>query len=149
MTTVSQLPHGRWILTYEFYGPGTADTNFGVYYRISNSPLTFNNSVGEALIAKDGTIPVSSPYNVWTPAGGPQGTIVVSCGTLSQVFVNDQLGAPGAWTKVETPEGISYSRNLAVLPDNNQILITGAGQLGGENNSVTTSSIELRRRDHS
>ena len=50
---------------------------------------------------------------------------------------------------VETPEGISYSRNLAVLSDNNQILITGAGQLGGENNSVTTSSIELRRRDHS
>lgn len=141
MTTVSQLPLGNWIMTYEFYGAPQAP--FAVYYRINNSPLEFNNSVGQPLIATDGTVPVSSPYNVWTPVGGSLGTIVVSCGTLSEVFVNHNLGAPGAWTKITTPEGISYTRNLRVLPNEGEILITGAGALGGLNNSVTTSSIDI------
>jgi hypothetical protein len=141
MTSVSQLPLGNWILTYEFYG--AVEAAFAVYYRVSNDPLTFNNSIGHPIIATDGTVPVSSPYNIWTPFGGALGTIVVSCGTLSELFVNHNLGAPGAWTKVPTLEGISYTRNLRVLPDKSKILITGAGQLGGENNSVTTSSINI------
>ncbi|KAK3050278.1 hypothetical protein LTR09_008427 [Extremus antarcticus] len=85
----------------------------------------------------------SSPYNVWTPAGGKHGTIVANCGTLSEVFINEKLGAPDAWVKVPTPEGISYTRTLLVLPDPSEILITGAGELGGEENRVTTSSIDL------
>lgn len=141
MTTVSQLPLGNWIMTYEFYG--APEAAFAIYYRISNNPLTFNDSVGRPIIATDGTVPVSSPYNVWTPVGGPLGTIAVSCGTLSEVFLNHNLGAPGAWTKVPTPEGISYTRNLRVLPDEGTILITGAGALGGLDNSVTTSSIDI------
>ena len=84
MTTVSQLPLNQWIMTYEFYGAVEAD--FAVYYRVANNPLEFNNSIGRPIIATDGTVPVSSPYNVWTPVGGSLGTIVVSCGTLSEVF---------------------------------------------------------------
>ncbi|KAK5115192.1 hypothetical protein LTR85_009950 [Meristemomyces frigidus] len=141
MTTVSELPLGNWIMTYEFYG--APEAAFAVYYRISNSPLTFNNSVGRPIIATDGTVPVSSPYNVWTPIGGSLGTIAVSCGTLSEVFLNHNLGAPGAWTKVPTPEGVSYTRSLRVLPDESEILITGGGILSGTNNSVTTSSIDI------
>lgn len=159
MTTVSELPFGNWIMTcvlpsllplgsptnhapsYEFYGAPEAP--FAIYYRISTSPLTFNSSPGTPIIATDGTVPVSSPYNIWTPIGGSLGTIAVSCGTLSQVFLNHQLGAPGAWTKLETPEGISYTRNLRVMPDESELLITGAGALGGLNNSVTTSKISI------
>ena len=141
MPIVSELPLGNYIYTYEFYGAVEAD--FAVYYRINNNPLDFFNSADQPLIATDGTVPVSSPYNVWTPVGGSLGTIVVSCGTLSEVFVNHNLGAPGAWTKVPTPAGISYTRNLRVLPCESQILITGGGVLLGENNSVTTSSIDI------
>lgn len=141
MTTVSQLPLGNWIMTYEFYG--AVEAPFAIYYRISNNPLTFNDSVGHPIIATDGTVPISSPYNVWTPVGGALGTIAVSCGTYSEIFLNHNLGAPGAWTKVPTPEGVSYTRNLRVLPDEGQILITGGGVLSGANNSVTTSSIDI------
>lgn len=141
MTTVSHLPNGSYFMTYEFYGAPEAP--FAVYYRLNENPLDFNSSPGHALIAQDGTVPVSSPYNIWTPAGGSSGSIVVSCGTLSEVFVNHELGAPGSWDKVSTPEGISYTRNLRVLPDPNQILITGGGPLSGLNNSVTTSSIDV------
>jgi len=141
MTTVSELPLGNWIMTYEFYGAVEAD--FAVYYRISNNPLNFNASIGHPLIATDGTIPVSSPYNVWTNVGGPLGTIVVSCGTDSAIFVNHNLGAPGAWTKVPTPEGQSYSRSLRVLNDEGKILIAGGGVLAGEENRVTVSEVDV------
>ena len=142
MTTVSQLPLGNWIMTYEFYGAVEAD--FAVYYRINNNPLKFDESIGQPLIATDGTVPVSSPYNVWTPVGGPLGTIVVSCGTLTEVFVNHNLGAPGAWTKVPTPEGISYTRNLRVMPEEDEILITGCGHLPpAAHNKCTTSKISI------
>ena len=142
MTTVSQLPLGNWIMTYEFYGAVEAD--FAVYYRINNNPLNFDESLGQPLIATDGTVPVSSPYNVWTPVGGSLGTIVVSCGTLTEVFLNHNMGAPGAWTKVPTPEGISYTRNLRVMPNEADILITGAGHLPpAKHNKVTTSKINI------
>lgn len=68
MTTVVQLANGSYIMTYEFYGAVEAD--FAVYYRINDNPLDFNNSPGQALISIDGTVPVSSPYVVWTPSGG-------------------------------------------------------------------------------
>ena len=90
---ISHLPNGKYIMTYEFYGAEEAD--FAVYYRMNKNPLRFDHSPGQALIAKDGTVPVSSPYNAWTPVGGPDGTIVVSCGTLPEVFENRQLGCTG------------------------------------------------------
>ena len=92
----------------------------------------------------DGTVPISSPYNVWTPVGGENGTIVVSCGTLSQVFTNTDLAAPGSlWKSVDTPEGTSYTRSLRVLADQSDILIAGGGVLSGTNNSVTASVIDI------
>lgn len=141
MTTVSQLPLGQYIMTYEFYGAVEAD--FAVYYRVNTNPLNFNASLGRPLIATDGTVPVSSPYNVWTPVGGPLGTIVVSSGTNNEVFLNHNLGAPGAWTKVNSPAGHSYTRNLLVLPNESDILITGAGVLSGTNNSVQASAMSI------
>lgn len=142
MPVISQLPLSNWIMTYEFYGAVEAD--FAVYYRINNNPLKFSESIGQPLIATDGTVPVSSPYNAWTPVGGSLGTIVVSCGTLTEVFVNHNLGATGAWTKVPTPQGVSYTRNLRVLPNEGEILITGAGHLPpAGNNSVTTGTTSV------
>jgi hypothetical protein len=144
MTTVSQLPFGQYFMTYEFFGAVEAD--FAVYYRISTDPLNFNASEGHVIQATDGTVPVSSPYNIWTPVGGPLGTIAVSCGTDSAIYLNHNMGAPGAWTRVATPEGISYTRNLRVLPNQEQILITGGGILNGPNNSVTTSVVDIAPR---
>ncbi|KAK8206696.1 hypothetical protein M8818_004530 [Zalaria obscura] len=141
MTTVVQLANGSYIMTYEFYGAVEAD--FAVYYRINDNPLDFNNSPGQALISIDGTVPVSSPYVVWTPSGGPLGTIAVSCGTYSEIFLNHASGAPGAWIKAETQEPISYTRSLRVLPNENRILIAGGGVLSGTNNSVTASVVDI------
>ncbi|KIK68561.1 glycoside hydrolase family 93 protein [Collybiopsis luxurians FD-317 M1] len=140
MTTVALLPNGQYIMSYEFFG--APEAAFAVYYRISSDPTKFNSAVGQVLRATDGTVPTSSPYTVWSPVGGANGTIAVSANSDSAVFLNKCLGASHAWTRVATPESASYSRNLRVLPGG-ILLITGAGVLSGTANSVTTSSIDL------
>ena len=141
MTTVAQLPTGQYIMTYEFYGAVEAD--FAVYYRISEDPLNFNAAEGQVVKASDGTVPTSSPYVVWTPSGGPQGSIVVSSGNDEAIFLNNQLGAEGAWTRVNTPAGMSYTRSLRVLPGRDDVLIVGGGVLNGANNSVQATTVNI------
>ncbi|KAE9987900.1 hypothetical protein EG328_001327 [Venturia inaequalis] len=91
MPTIAKLPNGKYIMTYEW----------------------FNSAPDYALVSKDGTVPNGSPYVVWTPAGGANGTIVVSCGQRSEVFINRGLAAPGTpWIKVSTPSPSQYTRSL-------------------------------------
>lgn len=98
----------------------------------------------------DGTQPASSPYVVWTPYGNSaNGTIIVSCGTASSVFVNQALGE-GEWMEIATPEGTSYSRSLRVLQeqggkdDGRMLLLMGAGHLPpSTTNRVTDSLVDL------
>lgn len=146
MTTVTQLPNGKYIMTYEYGGGPTASSSyqFPAYYRIADNPLEFNAAEGYPIIA-DGVQPTSSPYVTWTPVGGVNGTILVSTGSYSQIFVNKQLGAVDAWVEVATPESISYSRSLRVLKtDPELLLIAGGGVLPpATSNSVTVSVMSL------
>ena len=84
-----------------------------------------------------------APYIVWSSAGGPLGTLIVSSGSDSQVYLNHVLGTPGAWAKVDTPESASYTYSLRVMPNENDILIVSGGVLGGTNNSATAATIEI------
>jgi hypothetical protein len=149
MAVVAQLPTGQWILTYENGGapiPGVpaANYSFPAYYRISASPLTFDSAEGLPISTPDGTYPQSSPYCVWSPLGGLNGSIIVSTGTHSEVFVNQALGDVGAWQKLETEERVSYSRSLRLDYEGRRLLIAGGGLLPpSENNSVTIGSIDL------
>ncbi|RFU26202.1 hypothetical protein B7463_g10136, partial [Scytalidium lignicola] len=145
MTTVTRLPNGKYMMTYEYGGgPGFDTYSFPIYYRINKNPLKFNDSIGYPVVAGS-THPQSSPYVTWSPIGGPHGTILVNCGTLSQVFINQELGAEGAWKQFPTPEGVSYSRHLRVLSNLDHLLIMGAGHLPpSTTNEVTVSVIDLK-----
>lgn len=148
MTTISYLPGSeKWILTYEFYGAEEVD--FAVYYRLSESPLTFDDKEAYVIRSTKGLVPKGSPYNVWTPAGrDANGTIVVSCGDYPQVFVNYGLAEPGSeWFEMETPENSSYTRSLMVetYTDDRKVLIVGGGVLGGKTNRVSASEIDVCR----
>lgn len=150
MTTVTYLPDGKYILTYECGGcPTVSGTaySFPVYYRINSDPLDFNASTAYPLVTDTGTQPTSSPYITWSSVGGPNGTIVVSCGTLEQIFLNQELGAVGAWKSVDTPEEVSYTRSLRVFKDMpNHLLIAGGGHLPpAMKNRVTASVIDLAK----
>ncbi|KAI0485637.1 glycoside hydrolase family 93 protein [Xylaria cf. heliscus] len=155
MPTVAALPGGRWIYVYEYGGgpnPAAAAAaaaagsyTFPVHYRLSTDPEAFAAAEHHPLRSADGAVPDGSPYVVWTPAGGANGTIVVSSGCCSQVYVNRALGAEDAWETVATPEGPSYTRSLRVFQeDSSYVLISGGGHLPpSTTNKVTVSVVKI------
>jgi len=155
MPTVSELPNGKWIMTYEFGGGPVngsvpANYSFPVYYRLSDSPLTFNEADGIPIVALDGSgmIPFGSPYNVWTETKNTKGDglIIVSCGTQSTVYINKKLGDANSWEVRETGERVSYTRSLRVLKEHGKerLLLAGGGMLPpSNNNSVTVGKIDI------
>jgi len=150
MTTIAELPNGKYIMTYEFGGGpdwgNVTDYEFPVYYRISDSPLTFNSATGLPIVA-NGVHPTSSPYVTWSPVGGQHGSILVSSGSLTEIFINQELGAVDAWKIAPTPTSVSYSRSLRVFKGNpNHLLIAGAGILPpSTSNSVAVSVIDIQQ----
>lgn len=133
-------------MTYE-YGSffNSSDYSFPVYFRLSQDPETFGEADDHRLVVNHGTQPQSSPYVTWTPYGGLNGTIIVSCGTLSSMFINQALGQ-GNWTDISTPEGVSYTRSLRIIDqDPRFLLLNGAGVLGGSHNRVSASVMNLEQ----
>lgn len=128
------------MMTYE-YG-GAPEANFAVYYRISADPLAFSTRPHHVLKSSDGTIPDGSPYVIWTPTGATEGTIIVSSGGRSQLFINRHGGDYRYWTTVQTPETTSYTRSLLRTQDNN-VLIVGGGVILGKANKVTASRMDV------
>ncbi|KAJ5212532.1 uncharacterized protein N7498_004178 [Penicillium cinerascens] len=145
MPIVTKLPNGQYIYFYE-YGSffNTSSYSFPLYFRLSSNPEDFASAEGHQLVVSSGTVPTSSPYVVWTPYGGKNGTIVASSGTQSTLLINQALGE-GEWTEISSPESQSYSRSLRVLSEGNgkYLLVNGAGVLSGTNNSVTVSVMDL------
>ncbi|KAF3763645.1 family 93 glycoside hydrolase [Cryphonectria parasitica EP155] len=149
MTTVTQLPSGDYIMTYEWghYTNVTAGTYlFPVTYRINANPLRFNESVGQPIVAANtGNVPLGSPYITWSSVGGENGTIIVSSGGASTVFTNTKLGDPSAWEEKETTAPTSYTRHLRVFKENqDRLLIMGGGALPpSTTNNVSLSILSI------
>jgi hypothetical protein len=130
MPTVALLPNGKYIMAYEFGGGPAITTSyqFPVYFKIVSDPEKFGAAKGISLKATDGTIPSGSPYVVWSPVGGKNGTVIVSAHSGGDIFINKANGE-GPWKKVATPEKSHYTRHLRVLKDSSKLLIMGGGQL--------------------
>jgi hypothetical protein len=143
MTTVAQMGNGKWILTHELGFAPFAAAPYAVHYVIADSPLDFQYSTDTLLQSTDGTIPSSGPYVVWTPAGGPNGTVVVSDSTYSEIFINTQYADPNAWVKVPTGKGISYTRALQILPDESWVRIVDGGLYATANTSVSLGDFRV------
>ena len=152
MTTVSLMENGKYVMTYENGGAavdGVLPVNytFPVYYKISEDPLGFDAVEGLPIVTNDAerVVPVSSPYNIeW------KGELIVSCGSLSQVFVNKKCGDVDAWEQMETGETVSYTRSLRILEDGmggEALLLAGGGALppatGNATNRVTVGVIQI------
>ncbi|KAF4455686.1 BNR Asp-box repeat domain [Fusarium albosuccineum] len=148
MPIVAKLPNGKYFYVYEYGGgPGSDTYWFPVYYRISSNPLGFLDVPGQQIIATDGTKPAGSPYVVWSSYGGKNGTIIVSCGTLGQIFTNQALGHPDAWKAWDVPQPAAYTRALlSFKKDPELLMIMGAGNLPpGKTNEVSLSVVDLKK----
>lgn len=133
MTTIAYIPPlKQYILTHEYPGGQSwMGENYPVHYRLSSSAFAFNNATGIPL-SVNGVQSGSSPTVVWTPAGGPNGTIVVSDATYSDVFMNRFVGQPDKWEAHSIPQPDGYSRALHVMKNNpDHIMIMGAAHWPG------------------
>jgi hypothetical protein len=114
MTTVAQVHHSLWIMTYEF---GVSDTYYPVRYKLARDPESFGPSPAQELLDQDGYAPSAAPTVAWSDSGGPLGTIVVSANSDQDFFVNRALGDPGRWTRLSSPMPRGYSRFTIPLAD--------------------------------
>lgn len=159
MATVARLPNGRFVMAYEVCGPHNCEV------RVKTSPDGETWGMGPADIGTrpetaDGRFLANSPYLVWSPAGGPQGTLLLSAqfehpitgGGLAPengqvLFRNTQAGnGPWDWTPapfqpVTTKRGNTnpnYSPGLLALPDGSVRLTaaSGGGAFGQERTAV-------------
>jgi hypothetical protein len=146
MPTVARLPNGKYIMAYEYGGgPSIPDSyQFPVYYKVVSDPEKFGPATGVSLQTTDGYLPTGSPYAVWSPVGGKNGTIIVSAHSSGDIYINTGLAEAGTpWKRVATPETNAYTRHLRVLNDPTKLLIMGGGQLPPS----TTNKIQLSVMD--
>jgi hypothetical protein len=72
-------------------------------------------------------VPNGSPYVVWSPVGGENGTLIVSDADTQEVFTNQYLGRVDKWVKREQPGRPAYSRALLVQKNNPDHLMIFSG----------------------
>lgn len=131
MTVIAEIkPLKKWILVHEF--PIGNSSSYGaqypVYYHMADSPLEFAKAEGVPIVVNN-TAPNASPYVVWSPVGGPLGTIVVSDADHSGVYTNRFGGDKDKWELHSTPEPDAYSRALHIFNKYPEyLMILGAGQ---------------------
>ncbi|OLN89353.1 hypothetical protein CCHL11_08982 [Colletotrichum chlorophyti] len=140
MPAITKLPDGNFIYAYEVCGTDGCR----VHYRLTADPLNILAAPSFSLVSDRGTRPVSSPYVVWSPVGGENGTIILSGGSQSNIFVNKKLGDASAWVEYAVPQPNAYSRSLEVLGDGSKLAIIGAGRLPpSSTNQVSISVVDL------
>ena len=135
MATVAEIAGGQWIMTYEYCG--LVSSGCPVYYKIASSPLDFGAATGEPITLNDGSSFADQPYVTWTPSGGADGTIVVSCGVQTALAVSTNDGATWKSEASNAPGG--YSRSLMMMPDGS----TAMTLTGGFHNSDYLNQVQF------
>ena len=145
MPIVLRLPNGRYLMIYEMVGLKMPY----LYGRFSSDGLDWGDpsDMGFRLQTEDGFSLASTPYMLWTPKGGPNGTILVSGRTSSLgtrlempgwFLANDQNGE-GPWKKVEM---INVYDGRIHACGYSQAIITA----GKESMVIQVSPVQMNRR---
>lgn len=167
MITVTALPNGKYMATYEMVNrPSISNNNAVVYCKFSDDGVTWNaDSLGTRVALADGRGIGSSPYVKWIDAGGPNGMVVISAkwGTDSadnisggqNFYVNYNLGE-GPWERL--PMAVTYdyndlaggyfsgfSQSFDVSPDNS--VLYQATNVENFNNVKTISGVSYNLND--
>lgn len=117
MITVTKLGNGQYMATYEVVNQPSQSLNTAVVYsKLSSDGITWTaNSLGTQVKLANGRGMGSSPFVRWVPAGGPNGTVIVSSkwavdsgGNISggeNFYVNYNYGQ-GSWEQM--PYAVTY-----------------------------------------
>ncbi|KAI0103201.1 Sialidase [Nemania sp. FL0031] len=141
MPAITKLPNDDYIFAYEACG----SDGCRVHYRLTSDPLNVLSAPSYTLRSTAGSTTTSSPFVVWSSVGGTNGTIILSGGSASNIFVNQKLGDSAAWVEHTTPQPNAYARSMVLFQDDDsKMLIIGAGHLPpSSTNYVSVSVIDL------
>lgn len=112
MAVVAKLGNGKYIMVYELVGV----EGIPVHYKISNDGIDWGNpaETGKRIENKEGHFLKSTPYVIWTPYGGKNGTIIASGMGINvngevkgNGYMINKNSGEGEWTYLEAP--ISYN----------------------------------------
>ncbi|KAJ7232376.1 hypothetical protein C8J57DRAFT_1091252, partial [Mycena rebaudengoi] len=139
MITIAQIGNGKWMCSFEIGLWPDSTAPYATHYRIADSPFEFLSAPEFELRTETDGVSSAGPYTVWTPAGGPHGTIVVSDSSYDQLFLNTQNSDPRAWQNVTSGHGVGYTRALTVLPGNGGKLVQvlNGGMYAGNFTKIT------------
>ncbi|KAH6844481.1 Sialidase [Chaetomium sp. MPI-CAGE-AT-0009] len=149
MTVVAHIPPlKKWILVYELPVGNSSShgVNYPVNYRLADDPREFDSAEPIPIVIQlaNGTTvaPNASPYVVWSPEGGPNGTIVVSDADRSAVYVNDAGADPEKWLIKECGQAEAYSRALHVFEKKpHRLMVLGGDTFDGNGIGALTISV--------
>jgi hypothetical protein len=156
MPVVTRDGRGRYYMSYEEVSmpgyPLEPRTN-SVHFRISNDGDHWGDpeSLGTLIQDRWRQFPNGTPFIVWSPWGGPNGTLLVSGRSVVRdnlgrvgngMFIN-RGGGEGLWTLIETPivyniDNDGYSQTMIPLGDGAEIL-----QLVSVNNRIEYAKFKL------
>lgn len=145
MAIVTKLPNGRYFMCFEIVN----DENCGIFYKLSDDGMDFGEPslCGTRAQTADGKYVGSMPYCIWTKAGGPNGTIILSgkrdgewlgLRDPGKFLVNYNLGE-GAWEQVDMlvsydsrihPAG--WSMGMAAIEDDTKLIQLAPTQMDPE-----------------
>lgn len=143
MPAITKLPDSNYIFAYEACG----SDGCRIHYRLSSNPLDVLSAPSYTLKSTAGSTTTSSPFVVWSSVGGTaNGSIILSGGSASNIFVNQKLGDPNAWVEHTTPQPNAYARSMVLFQDDDsKMLIIGAGHLPpSSTNYVSVSVVDLK-----
>ena len=140
MPIVTRDGKGKFYMSYEMVSaPGYAlepRTN-AVHFRTSSDGLNWGDPKEAGILVQDRwrQFPNGTPYIVWSPWGGTDGTLLISSRSVVRddigrigngMFIN-RNGGEGLWTLIETPinydiNNDGYSQTMIPLGDGREIL---------------------------
>ncbi|HEX4271396.1 MAG TPA: sialidase family protein [Rhizomicrobium sp.] len=140
MAIVARDGRGKFYMSYELVSaPGYAlepRTNSG-HFRTSADGVNWGDAKSPGILVQDRwrQFPNGTPYIVWSPWGGPDGTLLMTgrsvvrdeIGRVGQGMFVNQHGGKGLWSLVETPIDYNidvdgYSQTMLPLDDGQEIL---------------------------
>ncbi len=140
MPVIARDGKGKFYMSYELVSaPGFAlepRTN-SMHFKTSSDGLNWGNPKDPGTLIQDRwrQFPNGTPYIVWSPWGGPNGTLVAASrsvvrdnlGRVGSGFFVNRNGGEGLWTLIETPitfeiTNDGYSQTMIPLGDGQEIL---------------------------
>ncbi|KAK4675139.1 hypothetical protein QC764_500950 [Podospora pseudoanserina] len=147
MTVVAYIaPLKQWILVYEFPVGNSSShgVNYPVYYRLAPDPTKFDEAPGIPIVIEGKVAPNASPYVVWSPYPGGNGTIIVSDADRDELYSNQFGGDPDKWEMHPCSQPSAYSRALHVFnkyPEH--LMVLGAAIFDGGPDELSLSVLSL------